>query len=75
VQAIKSEGGFVWACKNYDGERSAFGAKPDDTPCILSQWRPRVRTVMKIHTVQQRWLGRRVPAPPLAVLPVAIQAA
>ena len=20
VQAIKSEGGFVWACKNYDGD-------------------------------------------------------
>lgn len=20
LQAIKSEGGFVWACKNYDGE-------------------------------------------------------
>ncbi len=20
VQALKSEGGFVWACKNYDGD-------------------------------------------------------
>ena len=40
ARVMKSEGGFIWACKNYDGDvmsdmiSSAFGSLSNDDICI-----------------------------------------
>lgn len=37
AQALKSDGGFVWACKNYDGDvQSDVVAQGNDNSCFTS---------------------------------------
>lgn len=47
AQVLKSSGGFVWACKNYDGDvqsdilAQGQRAFPLDESCFIAQRRPR----------------------------------
>jgi isocitrate dehydrogenase len=48
--AMKDKGGFVWACKNYDGDvqsdsiaQGTFTLPPRTTPLLLSAYTPAMR--------------------------------
>ena len=57
ARVMRSEGGYIWACKNYDGDvmsdmvATAFGSLSMMTSVLAS---PQVTTNMKQLTVQYR---------------------
>jgi isocitrate dehydrogenase len=51
AQALKSEGGFVWACKNYDGDVQSDSVAQGDTSIVIIRTMPLKKQLAKSKTV------------------------
>ena len=57
AQAMKSEGGFVWACKNYDGDvQSDSVAQGEDIEIILVSDKVKIQTGKKLNWQEPSYL-------------------